>query len=78
MEKVILKMKKNLEKLFPEKSPYELDENNKKKNDNKKTDNVNTENINTDNKKTENINTDNINIDINKNNEKEKKLIKMI
>ncbi len=80
---------KNLEKLFPEKSPYELDENNNKKNDNKKTDNVNTDNVNTDNKKTENINTDNINnktdkkienlntdninIDINKNNEKENK-----
>ena len=59
---------KNLEKLFPQKSPYELDANdikkeNNKKDDDKKTDNINTDNINTDNKKNDNKKNESINTD---------------
>ena len=76
---------KNLEKLFPNKSPYELDanenkeQNNKKnENNNKNTDNKQTDNVHTDNKKTDNANTDNKNTDnkksdINKQQESDKK-----
>ena len=77
---------KNLEKLFPNKSPYELDpneikeqsnkknENNNKNTDNKKTDNANTDNKKTDNVNTDNKNTDNKNTDINKQQESDKKI----
>ena len=75
---------KNLEKLFPQKSPYEIEETdnkevNNKKDDNKKTDKINIDNKNNYNKtniKIKSLNTDNINTDINTNSEKENKINK--